>query len=67
MYDFYKDNKKDESSCTSGIWQVIGFKEFLPWLENNQVDEKQFNEGVERMKLELDSTLNIKLNGLKSH
>ncbi|KAK6880672.1 tRNA dimethylallyltransferase [Candida tropicalis] len=51
MYDFYKDNKKDESSCTSGIWQVIGFKEFLPWLENNQVDEKQFKEGIERMKI----------------
>ncbi|RCK64115.1 tRNA dimethylallyltransferase, mitochondrial [Candida viswanathii] len=47
MYEFYNDNKH---ACTSGIWQVIGFKEFLPWLENNQVDQKQFDEGVERMK-----------------
>lgn len=48
MYEFYKDK---DSSCTSGIWQVIGFKEFLPWLENNQTEDKQFNEGVERMKI----------------
>lgn len=38
-------------SCTSGVWQVIGFKEFLPWLEKGKSDEKLFNEGIERMKI----------------
>ncbi|EMG49563.1 tRNA Delta(2)-isopentenylpyrophosphate transferase [Candida maltosa Xu316] len=51
MYDDYKTNGGAES-CHSGIWQVIGFKEFLPWLQDgNQVDEKLFAEGVERMKI----------------
>lgn len=36
---------------TRGIWQVIGFKEFLPWLETGQVDQKAFSESVERMKV----------------
>ncbi|WPK23242.1 hypothetical protein PUMCH_000472 [Australozyma saopauloensis] len=36
---------------TTGIWQVIGFKEFLPWLENGQSDQKLFDEGVDRMKI----------------
>lgn len=36
---------------TSGVWQVIGFKEFLPWLESGQTDAKLFAEGVERMKV----------------
>lgn len=36
---------------TTGIWQVIGFKEFLPWLESGQTDKKLFEDGVERMKI----------------
>lgn len=35
----------------TGIWQVIGFKEFLPWLEGGQSDSKLFADGVERMKI----------------
>ena len=28
MYDFYKSKQEQNLTCTSGIWQVIGFKEF---------------------------------------
>lgn len=36
---------------TRGIWQVIGFKEFLPWLETGQMVQKTFDESVEKMKI----------------
>ncbi|OBA20364.1 tRNA isopentenyltransferase [Metschnikowia bicuspidata var. bicuspidata NRRL YB-4993] len=36
---------------TKGIWQVIGYKEFRPWLTGGQTDTKLFEEGVERMKI----------------
>ncbi|CAI5757293.1 unnamed protein product [Candida verbasci] len=36
--------------CTHGIFQVIGFKEFLPWLEK-QDHEKLFLDCVDRMKI----------------
>lgn len=36
---------------TTGVWQVIGFKEFLPWLDGGQTDLKLFEEGVDRMKI----------------
>lgn len=35
---------------TKGIWQVIGFKEFIPWLENRS-DKSLFQQGLERMKI----------------
>ncbi|KAI3406808.2 tit1 [Candida oxycetoniae] len=51
LYQSYKAAKCD---CSSGIYQVIGFKEFLPWLETESTDVKvldsAFNDGVERMK-----------------
>lgn len=50
MNDFYQ-SKEPKPDCTSGVWQVIGFKEFLPWLEGGQQDQKLFDEGVERMKV----------------
>lgn len=50
MNDFYQ-REEPKPDCTSGVWQVIGFKEFLPWLESGQADQKLFNEGVERMKI----------------
>lgn len=42
--------------CTRGIWQVIGYKEFLPWLLEEQSGQSPkldilFKEGVERMKI----------------
>ncbi|KAG2736621.1 hypothetical protein G9P44_000711 [Scheffersomyces stipitis] len=50
MYDFFEksDPKPD---CSSGIWQVIGFKEFLPWLEDGKSQKSLFDNGVERMKI----------------
>ncbi|KAL1581125.1 tRNA delta 2 -isopentenylpyrophosphate transferase [Candida albicans] len=51
MYDFYKSKQEQNLTCTSGIWQVIGFKEFLLWLEDNQSDTKLFEHGIERMKI----------------
>lgn len=54
LYDFYK-NQDPKPSLANGIWQVIGFKEFLPWLELDSKDEKyrekSYKEAVERMKI----------------
>lgn len=50
MNEFYQ-KQTPKPDCTSGVWQVIGFKEFLPWLEGGQVDAKLFAEGVDRMKI----------------
>ena len=36
---------------TTGLWQVIGFKQFLPWLEGGQKEARLFKEGVDRMKI----------------
>ncbi|ODV69776.1 tRNA isopentenyltransferase [Hyphopichia burtonii NRRL Y-1933] len=47
MYEYY--HRENLQNCTSGIWQVIGFKEFLPWLEKGQAGD--FDEGIERMKI----------------
>ncbi|CAN3355475.1 tRNA dimethylallyltransferase [Diutina catenulata] len=49
LYDVY--TKTNQPDCTSGVWQVIGFKEFLPWLASNPNDPGAFAEGVERMKI----------------
>lgn len=46
MYDVYDMTKPD---ITSGIWQVIGFKEFLPWLKQRD-NKKLYQEALERMK-----------------
>lgn len=50
LYDFYK-TQEPRPYCTRGIWQVIGFKEFLPWLEDGASQQNLFDEGVERMKI----------------
>lgn len=50
LYEYFQENKVQD--CTHGIWQVIGFKEFLPWFQCDQkVKEKIFQECVEKMKL----------------
>lgn len=36
---------------TRGVWQVIGFKEFLPWLDGGCLDQQLFKDGVEKMKI----------------
>ncbi|QWU86529.1 hypothetical protein CA3LBN_000747 [Candidozyma haemuli] len=50
LYDFYKQ-QDPEPDCSRSILQVIGFKEFLPWLQSGETDPKLFAEGVERMKI----------------
>ncbi|CAH6718298.1 tRNA dimethylallyltransferase [[Candida] jaroonii] len=56
LYQFY--TSQNEVDLTKGVWQVIGFKEFLPYLhaakENNKTDKelrKLLDEGIERMKI----------------
>ncbi|XBW35868.1 hypothetical protein QEN19_001440 [Hanseniaspora menglaensis] len=39
-----------EENMKSGIWQVIGFKEFLPWLKGGCTNDKLFEEGKTVMK-----------------
>lgn len=48
LYSVYKA-QNPPPDCTSGIWQVIGFKEFLPWLLNPET--RLCEEGKERMKI----------------
>lgn len=48
MYKFY-ESSDPKPDFTSGVWQVIGFKEFIPWLNTGQ--DKDFKEGLERMKI----------------
>lgn len=50
MNDYFQA-AEPRPELTSGVWQAIGFKEFLPWLEGGQSDPKVFAEGVERMKI----------------
>ncbi|CAR28675.1 hypothetical protein ZYGR_0U00330 [Zygosaccharomyces rouxii] len=50
LYEYFQNNKYTIEQCENGVWQVIGFKEFLPWL----IDEKKnmkIEDGVERMKI----------------
>lgn len=49
LYRFYKDNKYSLTQCENGVWQVIGFKEFLPWLEKEQ--NITLEQCTERMKI----------------
>jgi len=49
LYNFYLS--QPEHNDHGGVWQVIGFKEFLPWLKDGKRNEKLWNEGVDMMKL----------------
>lgn len=50
LYNYYRTQQNPNDH--GGIWQVIGFKEFLPWLKSEQKkDDELWNEGVKRMKL----------------
>lgn len=51
MYEFYENLGEPKPEVTSGIWQVIGFKEFLPWLQDEARSAQLFADGVERMKI----------------
>lgn len=61
LFEVYK-KAKDSQDTTSGVWQVIGFKEFLPYLESNNgasidktfeelMKDKQFVSCLDEMKL----------------
>ncbi|KAM9937104.1 hypothetical protein OXX80_003381 [Metschnikowia pulcherrima] len=50
LNNFY-ESQTPTPDMTTGIWQVIGYKEFRPWLTDGQKDVKLFEEGVERMKI----------------
>ncbi|EDO16556.1 hypothetical protein Kpol_1064p38 [Vanderwaltozyma polyspora DSM 70294] len=49
LYNYYKDNNFTAEQCENGVWQVIGFKEFLPWLEKEP--NVSLPDCVERMKI----------------
>ncbi|SCU78373.1 LAMI_0A04412g1_1 [Lachancea mirantina] len=49
LYKIYQEKSYTPDQCQYGIWQVIGFKEFLPWLENR--DKIPYEHGLERMKI----------------
>lgn len=49
--DNFHKSQTPTPDMTTGIWQVIGYKEFRPWLTDGQKDVKLFEEGVERMKI----------------
>ncbi|KAL6941811.1 hypothetical protein ACO0RG_002949 [Hanseniaspora osmophila] len=51
LYKLYQHGKMTPQSLDHGIWQVIGFKEFLPWLLDGEQDAGKFQEGIERMKI----------------
>lgn len=54
LYEKFKEyniGENREEKMKSGIWQVIGFKEFLPWLEDDCQDQKKFDQGKEVMKI----------------
>lgn len=57
MYQEYSSLKNDSSTTSSnepdltkGVWQVIGFRQFLPWLETSKSDPSAFEAGVDEMK-----------------
>ncbi|ODV61470.1 tRNA dimethylallyltransferase [Ascoidea rubescens DSM 1968] len=59
LYNLYL-SKSIKPDCQHGVWQVIGFKEFLPWLNytnqsekkiDNVIAKKLFNQSVENMKI----------------
>lgn len=49
LFSYFRQSNYTKEQCENGVWQVIGFKEFLPWL----LDAKsmKLEEGIERMKI----------------
>ncbi|ODQ82606.1 hypothetical protein BABINDRAFT_30899 [Babjeviella inositovora NRRL Y-12698] len=51
LYDFYTAHNDSPSPLfEDGIWQVIGFKEFFPWLKSGQKNDVEFRKCVDEMK-----------------
>ncbi|SCW01728.1 LAFE_0E05952g1_1 [Lachancea fermentati] len=49
LYHYYRTHNFTSEQCENGVWQVIGFKEFLPWLESDA--NSSLEQSVERMKV----------------
>ncbi|CAL9737354.1 tRNA dimethylallyltransferase [Monosporozyma servazzii] len=49
LYKYFNDHHLTSQQCENGIWQVIGYKEFLPWLQDPQ--HNTLEDGIERMKI----------------
>lgn len=49
LYKYFNDHHLTPQQCENGIWQVIGYKEFLPWLQDPQ--HNTLEDGIERMKI----------------
>lgn len=49
LYNFFKAKNYESGQCENGVWQVIGFKEFLPWLTHQP--SVSLEDCVERMKI----------------
>ncbi|KAH3666413.1 hypothetical protein WICMUC_005681 [Wickerhamomyces mucosus] len=47
---YYYSSLPERPDCERGIWQVIGFKEFLPWLESGLSDDKLLKQSIIDMK-----------------
>jgi tRNA dimethylallyltransferase len=63
LYEFYKsqNNVENVDKMDSGVWQVIGFKEFLPYLETNGIQTLQDIDNIEdeeQRRLEIDQLIN---------
>ncbi|CCE63901.1 hypothetical protein TPHA_0G00650 [Tetrapisispora phaffii CBS 4417] len=49
LFKYYTENNLSSETCENGVWQVIGFKEFLPWLLKQP--DAVLDECIERMKI----------------
>lgn len=49
LYKYFNDHHLTKEQCENGVWQVIGYKEFLPWLQDPQ--NNNLEDGIERMKV----------------
>lgn len=56
MFDVYSKLKSvntgdsNDNVDSKGVWQVIGFRQFLPWLYGGKTDAKVFESSVDEMK-----------------
>lgn len=46
----YFSQMEPKPDCERGVWQVIGFKEFLPWLQAGADNDKLLNQSIIDMK-----------------
>ncbi|CAL9731143.1 tRNA dimethylallyltransferase [Monosporozyma unispora] len=49
LYKYFNDHHLTPDQCENGIWQVIGYKEFLPWLQDPE--HNSLEDGIKKMKV----------------